>query len=216
MHVGEGVLAPQVVAVSWVVATAAIAAGVRKMNAEAMPRVAVLAAAFFVVSLIRVPLGPAAAHLVLNGVMGVLLGWCVFPALAAALLLQAVFFGFGGVTSLAANVLIMGVAAAAARGLFVVGRSPHESPTTTAVRGALAGAAGIVVGAALLAGALAASGREFFAAVAVLAAAHLPLAGVEAAVAAAVLSFLARVAPELLPGGARDTREVEGDGRGGS
>ncbi len=199
MHVSEGVLSPQVLVGSWAVAAAAIGVGVKKMTPEAMPRVAVLAAAFFVVSLIRVPLGPAAAHLVLNGVMGVLLGWCVFPALAAALLLQAVFFGFGGLTSLAANVLIMGVAAAAARGVFVVGRRRRESPATTAVRGALAGATGVVVGTALLAGALVASGREFSGAVAVLVAAHLPLAAVEAAVAAAVLSFLARVAPELLP-----------------
>ncbi len=203
MHVGEGILAPEVVAVSWAGAAVAIGVGVKRMKPEAMPRVAVLAAAFFVVSLIRVPVGPAAAHLVLNGVMGVMLGWCVFPALAAALLLQAVFFGYGGLTSLGANVLIMGVAAAAARGVFVIGRSCGEPLAATAGRGGLAGASGIVVGMALLAGALAASGREFSGAVAVLVAAHLPVAAIEAAVAAAALSFLARVAPELLPAGRR-------------
>lgn len=201
MHVGEGILTAPVLAVSWAGATVAIGVGVKRMKAEALPRVAVLAAAFFVASLIQVPLGPASAHLVLNGVMGVVLGWCVFPALASALLLQAVFFGFGGLTSLAANVMIMGTAAAAARAVFVVGRSRRETPTSTAVRGALAGANGIVVGTALLAAALAASGREFTGAAAVLVAAHLPVAAIEAAVAAAVLSFLARVRPELLPAG---------------
>jgi cobalt/nickel transport system permease protein len=214
VHLSEGVLAPQVLAVSWGAAAVAIGVGVKKMSPAAMPRVAVLAAAFFVVSLIRVPLGPAAAHLVLNGVMGVLLGWCVFPALAAALLLQAVFFGFGGLTSLAANVLIMGGAAAVARGVFVLARSRRESPAATAVRGALAGASGIAVGTALLAGALAASGREFSGVVVVLVAAHLPVAAVEAAVAAAVLWFLARVAPEQLPA-AKVAGEVDGDGPSG-
>lgn len=203
MHVGEGILAPPVLAVSWAGAVAAIGVGVRRLDAEAVPRVAVLAAAFFVASLIQVPLGPASSHLVLNGVMGVVLGWGVFPALAAALLLQAVFFGFGGLTSLGANVMIMGVAAATARGVFVAGRSRQETAAATAVRGALAGAAGIVVGTAMLAAALAASGREFVPAAGFVAAAHLPVALIEAAVAAAGLSFLARVRPELLPAARR-------------
>lgn len=201
MHVVEGVLSPSVLAVSWVGAAAAIAAGVRRMAAEEVPRVALLAAAFFVISLIRVPLGPASAHLVLNGVMGVLLGWSTFPALAAALLLQAVFFGFGGFTSLGANVVIMGVAALAARGVFALGRSPAEGAGATAGRGAVAGAVGVVVGVALLGGALAASGREFLPAVGVMALAHLPVAVVEAVVAAAGLSFLALMRPQLLPVG---------------
>lgn len=204
MHIAEGVLTPGVVAGSWVVAAAGIGVGLRRLDPDAMPRVAVLSSAFFVASLIQVPLGPASAHLVLNGLMGVLLGWLVFPALVVALVLQAVFFGFGGLTSLGANVLIMGVPALLARAVFVAGRRPTEAGTATLVRGGLAGATGIVAGAALLALFLAAIGREFAAAIAVIAAAHLPVAGVEALVAAAVLSFLARVRPELLPaGGAR-------------
>lgn len=204
MHIAEGVLTPGVVAGSWVVAAAGIGVGLRRLDPDAMPRVAVLSSAFFVASLIQVPLGPASAHLVLNGLMGVLLGWLVFPALVVALVLQAVFFGFGGLTSLGANVLIMGVPALLARAVFVAGRRPTEAGAATLVRGGLAGATGIVAGATLLALFLAASGREFAAAIAVIAAAHLPVAGVEALVAAAVLSFLARVRPELLPaGGAR-------------
>jgi len=207
MHVAEGVLSPPVLAVSWLGAAAAIGVGARRMAAEEVPRVALLAAAFFVASLIRVPLGPASAHLVLNGLMGVLLGWSVFPALAAALLLQAVFFGFGGLSPLGANVVIMGVSALAARGVFTLGRSPREGAAATAVRGALAGAVGVGVGVVLLGAALAASGREFLPAAGVVAAVHLPLAAVEAAVAAAGLSFLFRVRPDLLPTSRRRRRE---------
>lgn len=207
MHVAEGVLSPTVVAISWVGAVATIGLGVRRMEAEEVPRVALLAAAFFVASLIRVPVGPASAHLVLNGLMGVLLGWSVFPALAAALLLQAVFFGFGGITSLGANVLILGVSALTARGVFALGRSPREGTAATAVRGALAGAMGVGAGVALLGASLAASGREFLPAAAVVAAAHLPLVAVEAAVGGAGLSFLSRMRPELLPVSRRRGRE---------
>jgi len=199
VHVAEGILTPGVAAGGWVLAAAGIGAGLRRLDPDAIPKVGVLSSTFFVASLIQVPLGPASAHLVLNGLMGVLLGWQVFPALAVALILQAVFFGFGGLTSLGANVLIMGVPALLARLVFAAGRPPVEARSATLVRGGLAGATGIVGGAALLSLFLAASGREFAAAVAVIAAAHLPVAGVEALVAGAVLSFLARVRPELLP-----------------
>lgn len=204
MHVAEGILTPPVAAAAWAAAAVGIGVGLRRLDPDVVPRTAVLASAFFVASLIQVPLGPASAHLVLNGLMGVLLGWLVFPALAVALLLQAVFFGFGGLTSLGANVLIMGLPAMLARAVFTVGRSQPEARAVTAIRGGLAGAAGILAGTMVLSGFLAAAGREFLAAVAVIAAAHLPVAGVEAGVAAAVLSFLARVRPELLPGSGSD------------
>ena len=38
--------------------------------------------------------------LVLNGLMGLMLGWAALPAVFTALLLQAVFFGHGGYTTL--------------------------------------------------------------------------------------------------------------------
>lgn len=199
MHLGEGVLAPSVLVVTWAGAVAGMGVGLKRLKPEVVPRVAMLGAAFFVASLIQVPLGPASVHLVLNGVMGVVLGWCAFPALAAALLLQAVFFGYGGLTSLGANVLVMGGAALAARQVFVVAHGRPVSPAAVGAAGALAGGTGTVVGTALLAGLLVASGGQFKAAVVAVAVAHLPLAAVEAAVAAAGLSLLARLRPELLP-----------------
>lgn len=205
MHIGEGILSPSVAAATWVAGAAAIGAGLRRLEPDVVPRVAVLSSAFFVASLIQVPLGPASAHLVLNGLMGVLLGWTVFPALAVALVLQAVFFGFGGFTSLGANVLIMGSGALAARVVFQVGRRDREV-VGVLVRGGMAGAVGILAGAATLAGLLAAGGREFAGAVAVIVVAHLPVAAAEAMVTAAVLSYLARVRPELLPGGVTGQR----------
>jgi cobalt/nickel transport system permease protein len=54
-------------------------------------------------SLVSVPVGPGSVHLLLNGLMGLLLGWAAVPAILVALILQAVFFGFGGI-------LVLGVA----------------------------------------------------------------------------------------------------------
>lgn len=46
---------------------------------ESIPKVGVLSSAFFVATLIHVPVGPSSIHLVLNGLMGVMLGWAAFP-----------------------------------------------------------------------------------------------------------------------------------------
>ena len=105
MHIADGILTAPVVAATAVLATVGVAVGVRKVDADDVPRVGILAALFFVGSLIHVPVGVASAHLLLNGLAGLLLGWSAFPALAVALLLQTVLFHFGGFVSLGANVL---------------------------------------------------------------------------------------------------------------
>ena len=96
MHIADGVLSGPVLAATGGLAVAGIAIGLSKMDYEKVPRVGILAAAFFTASLIHVPIGPSSAHLVLNGLIGFLLGWAAFPAVGIALLLQAIMFGFGG------------------------------------------------------------------------------------------------------------------------
>ena len=54
----------------------------------AIPRIALMTAAFFVASLIHVPIGPTSVHLLLNGLVGVLLGWRSALAIAVGLLLH--------------------------------------------------------------------------------------------------------------------------------
>jgi cobalt/nickel transport system permease protein len=77
------------------------------MEHKEVPKVAILSSVFFVASLIHVPLGPSSVHLILNGIMGVLLGWTAFPAILVALALQGVLFQFGGITTLGVNTLNM-------------------------------------------------------------------------------------------------------------
>src|SRR4029079_19300373 len=69
--------------------------GAWRITDEEIPRVALLTSAFFVVSLIHIPAGPTSAHLLLNGLVGVILGRRVCLAIPIGLLLQAVF-GHGG------------------------------------------------------------------------------------------------------------------------
>ena len=90
MHIYEGVFAAtphgQLLLLAGAAATAAgTAIGLRKLDYQRMPQAAVLTAAFFVASLIHVPLGATSVHLVLNGLLGLVLGWAAFPAVLVAL-----------------------------------------------------------------------------------------------------------------------------------
>src|SRR4030042_7141130 len=107
MHISEGVLSPAVLAGGVALTVVGTAIGLKKMDYEAIPRVAILSAAFFGASLIHVPVGPVGLHLVLNGRMGLLLGWLAVPAILIALFLQALLFQFGGLTALGVNTVAM-------------------------------------------------------------------------------------------------------------
>ncbi|GAG45255.1 unnamed protein product, partial [marine sediment metagenome] len=95
MHISEGVLSAPVLVTGAALAAAGVSVGLRKMDYEKIPQVAVLSSAFFVASFIHVPIGPANAHLILNGISGILLGWLCFPSILVALALQAILFQFG-------------------------------------------------------------------------------------------------------------------------
>src|SRR5512134_805693 len=111
VHIVDGALAAPVLIGGAAVAAIGVGVGLRSIEPERMPQVGLMSAAFFVASLIHVPLGPSSVHLLLNGLAGIVLGWAVFPAILIALLLQAVFFGYGGLTVLGVNVAVMAVPA---------------------------------------------------------------------------------------------------------
>jgi len=196
-HIPDGVVTIPVLAAGAAITVGGLAWGLRALSPERMPRVAVLSAVFFVASLIHLPAGPASVHLILNGLMGAVLGAAAYPAIVVALLLQAVLFGFGGLAVLGVNAADMGVPAVLA-GLAFRALWRRDAPRRTAVLGALCGGGAVVLTSLMLAGALALSGREFLPAAQVVLLTALPVVAVEAAFTAAALGLIARVKPELL------------------
>jgi len=197
MHISEGVLSAPVLITGAIVSAAGVAAGLKKMSYDRIPEVAVLSSAFFVASLIHVPVGPSAAHLVLNGLLGILLGWMAFPSILVALSLQALLFQFGGFTVLGVNTVIMAVPAVLVYILF----SPFvkkKNVIVVGVAGFLAGATGIALGAVLIAVALISTGESFTAVAKVIAVAHIPIMIIEGMVTGFCVLFLKRVKPEIL------------------
>lgn len=169
-----------------------------------IPKAALLTAAFFLASSIHVPVPPASVHLVLNGLMGVILGIWTLPAIWVGLLLQAITFGHGGLTTLGLNTLIMGIPAVLAGWVFRQGRRLGGEgwlPGLAFIAGAmgLGGAVLLFWGIVLLSllGTVNAGSEGL--ALQGLVLAHLPLMVLEGLVTAGVVMFLRQVRPGLIP-----------------
>ncbi len=209
MHISEGVLAPQALVGGVAAAVAGVAYALKKMDYDRVPQVAVVSGAFFVAALVHVPVGPSSAHLALNGLAGVLLGWAAFPAILVGLFLQAILFQFGGLTTLGVNTLNMALPAVicglAARRLIRSSR-----PSLSAVAAFACGAGAVLLSGLMVAASLASTGESFGAIAKIALAAHLPLMVIEGFMTAFLVGFLKKVKPEIL-----EEHDVESiDGRG--
>src|SRR5262249_25418481 len=92
---------------------------------DEIPRAALFAAVFFVASLIHIRVGPTSVHLLLNGLIGLTLGWWACIVIPAGLVLQAVLLGHGDISTLGVNSCVLLAPALLARGLYRIGlRSP--------------------------------------------------------------------------------------------
>lgn len=196
MHISEGVLSPQVLGMGAVLAAVGTTVGLRRLDYDRLMTVAILSAAFFVGSLVHVPIGPASAHLILNGLLGAILGWAAFPAILVALMLQAVLFQYGGITVLGVNTFNMALPAVLC---FYLMRPLMARQGQIRTVGAFCCGALAVAGAGLLTAlSLAFTDEGFATAAQLLFLAHLPVMIVEGIVTSLVVSFLAKVRPELL------------------
>ncbi|WP_017611799.1 cobalt transporter CbiM [Nocardiopsis salina] len=226
MHIPDGVLPAGVLVGGYAVTASALWYSLRRINAaedpaSQIPKASMFTAAFVVLTWIHLPVPPTSVHLILNGLLGVVLGWFAFPAIVVGLFLQAVLFGHGGLTVLGVNAAMMGVPALLAHGLFRLCRAgplARVRPTvSTGLAGFLGGFAGLVAAAGILFALLVTSIPTHLdtaverAAITGLVIAHVPLGVVEGAVTAVVVLFLLRVRPALLPGPARTQTQGERD-----
>ena len=216
VHIADGVLAWPWLAGGFVVAGCLALAAVavdfvlarldlRPFREEEIAQIALVTAAFFVASLIHVRLGPTSVHLLLNGLVGVVLGWRAALAIPVGLFLQAALIGHGGFLVLGVNSCVMVIPALLAWLLFAgLSRLPGLRPprvhtSLVAVLGVLIGAAAVLATAALNFLVLLWGGEEDWHTLALATfVAHLPVAVLEGVVMGFTVGFLARVKPEML------------------
>ncbi|OYT65470.1 cobalamin biosynthesis protein CbiM [ANME-1 cluster archaeon ex4572_4] len=233
VHISDGVLSLPVLAAGWAVTGVLLAVALwwskrqgEGWEAEEIPRLSVMTAAFFVASLVHVPVGPTSAHFLLNGLLGVTLGILAYPAIFIGVLLQAVLFQHGGITTIGINTANMGVAALLASAVFKGGcrlargrregregrersegsegsKGSEGSEGVAGIFGALAGGLAVFLAVVFTAVSLILSGGEegtFTAVALALAVAHVPIILVETVVVGSVVVFLLKVKPELVGG----------------
>ncbi|MCD4702921.1 MAG: cobalt transporter CbiM [Methanosarcinaceae archaeon] len=201
MHISDGVLSPTVIAVGWIITLTMIAItlrwGTKEVDiAEQIPKVSVMTAAFFVASLIHVSIGPTSVHLILNGLLGVVLGVFAYPAIFIGLVLQALLFQHGGITVIGVNTMTVGIPALIVVAIFKKGYSKNID---LALLGGICGGVAVIITTILLVVVLVTTGEEFTEVAYAVVAVHVPLMIIEGVITGSVVGFLAKVRPELLP-----------------
>ncbi len=197
MHISEGILSGQVLSAGAAIAVVGTGIGLKKIDYDKIVHVAILASAFFVASLIHINIGPASVHLILNGILGLLLGFAAIPAILTALLLQSVLFQYGGLTALGVNVVIMAFPAVLVHYLFLplLGKSSKLNFTA----GFLAGLFSILLSSLLLGAALWFTDKNFFETSLAIIMTYIPVMIIEGVVTGFCVTFLLKVYPEIIP-----------------
>lgn len=199
VHLADGVLSEGWVLGGGIGCLALLTMALRNLREEEIPRLGLLTAAFFVSSSIHIRLVvlPTSVHLLLNGLVGILLGKRAPIAITVGLLLQYLALAHGGLTTLGLNTCII---ALPAWGVWLMDRQLRGrlAPFT---RGLLAGGGAVAAAAVLNFLVLLFGGQEDWGLLARLVLlAHLPVAALEAVMLGVILAYVERVQPELLTG----------------
>jgi cobalt/nickel transport system permease protein len=199
VHISDGVLSNPVCIGGYVAAIGVAGATLKKMDIKELPQISVVTAVFFVATLINIPLGPVSIHLILNGLVGIILGFSAFLSIFLGLILQTLLFGHGGFTTIGCNAILMGVPAIICGFIFSLVKKSGNKALKIGT-GAVAGAIGTILSGVILASLLATSGEDFFGVAKMALGAHVPVMFIEAAVCASAISFLLKVKPEMVGG----------------
>jgi len=212
MHIPDGILPVPITAAGYAATAVVTWYSVRKINKKENPRqdipkASLLTAAFFVASWIHIPVPPTSVHLVLNGLLGAVLGYFAFLAILIGLFFQAVMFQHGGLTTLGVNAMIMGLPAIIAHYIFRLRKfGGEERRWKTGVFGFISGAIAVAMSVSMFVVILLTNipadldiGTEQ-AAIYTLAIAHMPLIAIEGVITSLLAVFLQRVRPRILDG----------------
>jgi cobalt/nickel transport system permease protein len=224
MHIPDGYLGPPtciaayaVMVPLWAIASAKVK---KNLRVKQVPLLAIGAAFSFVIMMFNIPIpGGSTGHATGAVLASILLGpWAACIAVTVALTIQALLFGDGGITALAANCLNMAVVMPFA-GYFIYRIIAARSAVTSARRVIAASIGGYIgLNAAALTAAImfgiqpllhrTASGQALYCpyglgvAIPMIAGEHLLIFGwVEFVVTALVIKFLQKQEPSLLDGG---------------
>lgn len=200
MHLSDGVLTMPVVTVTTVAAGSLIAYSLKTLKQEDIPKISLMTATFFVLSLISIPIGPSSVHPLLCGLLGIMLGWQSPVAIFISLLLQALLFQHGGLTTLGANTLLVSVPAILCY-YFFFHFNKNKKMSQTVIAG-LSGLIGVLLAVLILIATLFITSSYFsegsLSVIKLLVIGHIPLLFIETLLTAFIINILVKVRPELI------------------
>lgn len=196
MHVADGVLSISVSLTTSVAAVGIIAYSLKGIKEHEVPKISLLTAAFFVSSLITIPVGPTSVHPILSGFLGLVLGRRAPLGIFIGLILQATLFQHGGLSTLGANTLLLSIPALIVYWLFTTFNSIPQF-----MKGFLSGVVAIFIGVLLLIILLLFSDQKYgegaVSVINILFFAYLPLALLEGILTGYSIKYLYTARPEL-------------------
>ena len=195
MHISDGIISVEVAITTGVVATLFCAYALKKLSNEKIALVAALSALFFVTSFIHIPFGPTQIHLMLLGFIGIFLGNLAFLSISIALILQALLLGFGGLTSLGANIIIM---ATPAFMVYLIFKLNIMKKINEKIRFFLVGFIGVFISSIFLFIILVLSKEEYLAVGYSVIAVNIPTMILEGIITLFLLLYIKKVMPTLL------------------
>ncbi len=193
MHISEGVLKPEIIVPCSALCVVLVSSLIYKLKTSEIPKVAAVSAMFFMASFIHVPIGVTSIHLVLSGLAGAFLGANAVLAIFIALFFQALLFGYGGLSALGVNLLIIASPALLSPYLLKLSFKRYRLFFWF-----LIGFLPILCSSALLSLTLVLNGKEFAPVAALVFTSNLALMALEGIISLFALSFIFRVKKDLL------------------
>ncbi len=195
MHISEGVLNAEILATGAVVGAVFVGLSIKYAKVEQIPKISAFSAIFFIASFIHVPIGVTSIHLILSGLVGAFLGFEAILAIFVALFLQGLLFGYGGITTLGVNTLIMGIPSLLGYYFLHV---KTDSKVLRSLFDFLVGFVPILLSAFLLSLTLALNGDEFLPIAYLSFISNLPIMVIEGIISLFAIKFVKNVAPQFL------------------
>lgn len=195
MHISDGIISIEVATVSAVATLAFCVYSFRNLTNEKIALVASMSALFFVTSFIHIPFGVTQIHLMLIGFIGIFLGSLAFISIAIALILQALLLGFGGLSSLGANILVMALPAYL---VYLIFKLEILKRLNEKVKFFLVGFLGVFISSLLLFTVLVFSKDEYLAVAYSIIAVNIPTMILEGLVTMFLLLYIKKSMPKLL------------------
>lgn len=199
MHLSDGVLSTAAVIVTSAIAGGMLVKAFKDVKEEEIPKISLMTATFFTFALISFPVGPSSVHPLLGGLIGIMLGTRSTIAIFIGLLLQAVLFQHGGLTTLGMNTIMVSIPAIIAHKMFARLASKKKNISLSA---GLLAASAVILTVVILSIVLFLSGNAyadgFLSVINILAIGHIPLAIGEAILTSFIIGFIYRTRPNVL------------------